>query len=349
MISISPERFELETPDHVQIRLTRLRGGTKGPVLVAHGVGVWSGMFTLDTVRENFAQFLVANGFDVWLLDWRGSIQLPLTQFTLDEVAEHDFPAAVDYILDKTKADSLQAVVHCAGSAAFFMALASGRLANKIRCVACSQVALHFAVPAATEFKSLIRLPALLDALGVRYMTPTDDTEYPVFQEAFGSFVDLVHHECTSTICHRLTFLYGHLYEHATTNPATHDRLAEQYGKCNITAFRHLAQLARSGVATRYDYGRRENLKRYQRPTPPNYLQPEHLQLPITFVSGAKNGTFVPRSTELTHDWLVQQNGPERYKRHVIAGYGHIDSFMGSAANRDVYPVFLEQLETYPA
>src|SRR5512140_1039731 len=117
MISISPERFELETPDHVQIRLTRLRGGTKGPVLVAHGVGVWSGMFTLETVHENFAQFLVNNGFDVWLLDWRGSIQLPLTQFTLDEVAENDFPAAVDYILDKTKADSLQAVVHCAGSA----------------------------------------------------------------------------------------------------------------------------------------------------------------------------------------------------------------------------------------
>jgi choline dehydrogenase-like flavoprotein len=346
--SVLPERFDLTTPDNVQIRLTRFRGGTKGPVLVAHGVGVWSGMFTLDTVRESFAQFMVNNGYDVWLLDWRGSIQLPLTQFTLDEVAENDFPTAIDHILAQTKADSLQAVVHCAGSAAFFMALASGRLANKIRCVSCSQVALHFVVPTATEAKSLLRLPTLLDTLGVRYMTPTEDTEYRVLQEAFGAFADAVHHECTSTICHRLTFLYGHLYEHSTTSPATHDRLAEQYGKCNITAFRHLAQLARDVVSTRYDYGRAENLKRYNSRKPPSYLEPANLRIPITFASGEKNRTFVPRSTELTYDWLVKANGPDLYKRHVIPNYGHIDSFMGYEASRDVYPVFLEQLEACP-
>ncbi|MBV9948264.1 MAG: alpha/beta hydrolase, partial [Myxococcales bacterium] len=300
MTSPSPERFEFVTPDRVQIRLTRYAGGPKGPVLVAHGVGVWSGMFTLETVRENFTQFLVRNGYDVWLLDWRGSIQLPLTQFTLDQVAENDFPTAVDHILAQTKANSIQAVVHCAGSAAFFMSLAAGRLAGKIRCVSCSQVALHFVVPAATEIKSLVRLPDLLDALGAPYMTPAEDSDHRIFQQAFGAFVDLVHHECTSTICHRITFLYGHLYEHATTNQETHDRLSEQYGKCNITVFRHLAQLAREVVSTRFDYGWHENLKRYGARWPPTYLDPKHLALPITFVSGAKNRTFVPRSTEAT-------------------------------------------------
>jgi len=349
MNSVSPEPFELTTPDQAVIRLTRLRGGPKGPVLVAHGVGVWSGMFTLDSVRVNFSQFLVSHGYDVWLLDWRGSIQLPLTQFTFDEVAEYDFPTAVDFILAQTKADSVQAVVHCAGSAAFFMSLASGRLANKIRCVSCSQVALHFVVPAATELKSLMRLPSLLDTCGVRYMTPTDDTEYRVFQEALGTVVDLVHHECTSTVCHRITFLYGHLYEHAQTNPETHDRLDEQYGKCNITAFRHLAQLARGVESTRYDYGWMGNLKRYKSRKPPSYLDPTHLRIPITFASGAKNRTFVPRSTELTYKWLVDHNGPALYKRHVIADYGHIDSFMGAEASQDFYPVFLEQLEASPA
>jgi pimeloyl-ACP methyl ester carboxylesterase len=349
MTPVSPEHFELLTPDRVQIRLTRLRGGPKGPVLVAHGVGVWSGMFTLETVRENFAQFLVNHGYDVWLLDWRGSIQLPLTQFTLDEVAEHDFPTAVDFILATTKAASIQAVVHCAGSAAFFMSLAAGRLANKIRCVSSSQVALHFVVPVATELKSLMRLATVLDACGVRYMTPTDDTEYRTFQHALGALVDLVHHECTSTVCHRITFLYGHLYEHAMTNPETHARLDEQYGKCNITAFRHLAQLARDGVATRYDYGAAENLQRYKARKPPTYLDPSHLKIPITLSSGENNRTFVPKSTQLTYDWLVKHNGPALYKRHVVPGYGHIDSFMGAEASRDFYPVFLEQLEACPA
>lgn len=349
MTRVVPEQFELETTDRVRIRLTRLCGGPKGPVLVAHGVGVWSGMFTLETVRENFAQFLVRHGYDVWLLDWRGSIQLPLTQFTLDEVAEHDFPTAVDFILSRTGAASVQAVVHCAGSAAFFMSLASGRLANKIRCVSCSQVALHFVVPMATEVKALMRLPALLGTLGLDYMTPTDDTVYRKFQKAFGTLVDLAHHECSSTVCHRITFLYGHLYEHTTTNPETHERLDEQYGKCNITAFKHLAQLARTVESTRYDYGSSENLKRYKSRKPPSYLDPAHLQIPITFASGAKNRTFVPRSTELTYEWLVKENGPALYKRHVVPGYGHIDSFMGSEASRDFYPVFLEQLEACPA
>ncbi len=348
MSELVPERFEVETPDHLLIRLTRFRGGTKGPVMVAHGVGVWSGMFTLETVEENFVQFLVKHGYDVWLLDWRGSIQLPLTQFTLDQVAENDFPTAVQQILNKTKADAIQAVVHCAGSAAFFMSLASGRLDNKIRCVSCSQVALHFVVPRMSEVKALIRLPEVLDTLGMPYLTPTEDTEHRIFQEAFGAFVNVVHHECTSTICHRITFLYGHLYEHATTNTETHDRLAEQYGKCNITAFRHLAQLARSGTSQRFDFGAHENQRQYGSSKPPSYLDSSHLRIPITFVSGAKNRTFLPESTAQTYDWLVRNNGPDFYKRHLIPGYGHIDSFMGSEASRDAYPIFLEQLEACP-
>jgi len=349
MNNLSPQRFEFAAPDQIQIRLTRLHGGNKGPVLLVHGVGVWSGMFSLETIRENFAQFLVKNGYDVWLLDWRGSIQLPLTQFTLDQVAENDIPAAVDYVLKETRANSIQAVVHCAGSAAFFMSLAAGRLAGKVRCVSCSQVALHFAVPPATEAKSLIRLPEFLDTVGVPYMTPTEDAECRLFQEAFGAFVDILHHECTSTICHRITFLYGHLYEHANTNEETHARLSEQYGKCNITVFRHLAQLARRGASTRYDYGWHENLERYGSRTPPSYLDPAHFRIPITFVSGAKNRTFLPRSTELTFDWLVRKNGEGLYKRHIVPGYGHIDSFMGADASRDTYPLFLEQLEACPA
>ena len=72
------------------------------------------------------------------------------------------------------------------------------------------------------------------------------------------------------------------------------------------------------------------------------------MRLPITFVSGAQNRTFVPRSTELTYDWLVSKNGASSYRRHVLADYGHIDTFMGANASRDAYPLFLEQLERTP-
>jgi pimeloyl-ACP methyl ester carboxylesterase len=342
------EEHVVRTADDVPLRLTRLRGGGKGPVLVAHGVGVWSGMFSLPTVRESFAQYLVRHGYDVWLLDWRGSIQLPIRQFTFDQVAEHDFPTAVRYVRDAARADSVQAVVHCAGSAAFFASLASGLLPD-IRCVAASQVAMHFVTPWATRVKALLRLPEALSTVGVDSLTPAADPARPWLQTVFGAAVDLVHRECKSTVCHRLTFLYGHLYEHAQLNQETHDRLTEQFGACNITTFVHLAQLARRIDAQGFDHGRAENRRRYGTPRPKRYLDATHLRLPITFVSGERNRTFLPRSTELTFEWLCEENGPERYRRHVVPGYGHLDSFMGANASRDVYPLFLEQLEACPA
>jgi choline dehydrogenase-like flavoprotein len=348
MSSLKTETYEVTCPDGVDILLTRHPGGKKGPVLLAHGVGVWSGMFALPTIQQNFVQYLYGHGYDVWLLDWRGSIRFPVRQFTFDQVAENDFPAAARFIQEKTRADSIQAVVHCAGAAGFFMSLAEGRLPN-VRCVSCSQVALHYDVPTPTRVKSLLGLPSVLNELGLPYLSPTEDPARPVFQALFGKLVDLVHHECTSTICHRLTFMYGHLYRHDQMNASTHDRLETQFGPCNITIFRHLAQLAIRGDARKFDYGCVKNQKYYGSAEPPSYSSGEHLRIPITFVSGALNQTFLPSSTEKTFDWLVSVNGPDLYRRRVIPSYGHIDTFMGTNAHRDTYPVFLEQLESCPS
>jgi choline dehydrogenase-like flavoprotein len=336
------------TEDGVELRLTRVNGGPKGPVILVHGAGVHSGMFALPTIDESFSAYLAANGYDVWLLDWRASIQLPFRQFTLDDSARYDFPAAVKKMREVTGAPTVQAVVHCAGAISFFMSLASGALHGAVRCVSCSQIALHYDGPFGSELKSAIHLPDLLADAGHDYLSATEDPSHPVFQKLLGALVDLVHHECTSTVCHRITFLYGHLYKHANLNPATHDRLDEQFGKCNLTAFRHLAQLMRRGTASKFDYGAAENKARYGTSEPPTYLDARYLALPITFVSGEQNQTFLPESTQRTYDWLRQANGDAFYARHVVPGYGHIDGFLGARANREVYPLFLAQLEACP-
>ncbi len=337
------ERHEVTAGDGVPMRLTRYQGGTKGPVLLVHGAGVWSGMFKLPTISENFVQYLVRHGYDTWLLDWRASTQLPLRQFSLDEAAEHDMPAAVRKVREVTKADSVQAVVHCAGSVTFFMSLAAGYLPD-VRGVVASQVALHHRVPRSTLLKSRMRLPDLLD-VAVNYMSPDEGTQNPRLQAAFGKMVDLMYRECGSTVCHRLSFLYGRLYRHARLNTQTHERLHEQFGRCNMQTFRHLAQMARAGRAVRYDYGKEENLRRYGTVSPPDYLDPKHLKLPITFVVGDHNQTYLPTSSELTYEWLREAHGAALYERKVLPGYGHLDTFMGSTASRDTYPVILQALD----
>lgn len=342
------ETHTTTTADGVGIKLARYRGGDKGPVIAVHGAGVWSGMFALPTQEESFARYLMKKGYDAWLLDWRASTQLPLRQFSLDDAAKHDFPAAVKKVREVTGAKTVQAVTHCAGSIAFFMSLAAGYL-PEVRCVSASQVALHYRAPPMTELKSLIHVPELLDAMGVEYLSATEEPEHPTFQALLTKVVDLAHHECNSSVCHRITFLYGHLYRHDRLSPATHTRLDEQFGKCSITSFRHLAQLVRRKSAAHYDLGAERNRKAYGQEAPPSYLDPKHLRIPITFVSGAKNACFLPASTEDTYAWLREANGAPFYKRHVIEHYGHIDGFMGAKANVDCYPAFIEQLEACPA
>ena len=52
--------------------------------MLSHGLGVTVGIFSLDTVRKNIVEYLVAKKYDVWLFEWRaaasGKIILNLIQ-----------------------------------------------------------------------------------------------------------------------------------------------------------------------------------------------------------------------------------------------------------------------------
>ena len=92
-----PTVHPFTTADGVELLLTRYRGGTKGPVLLSHGLGVSSLIFTIDTIDTNLVEYLFAQGYDIWLLDFRASIRLPAARsmFTGDDIAKYDYPAAV--------------------------------------------------------------------------------------------------------------------------------------------------------------------------------------------------------------------------------------------------------------
>ena len=72
-----PEVHAVSSSDGVALRLTRYRGGDRGPVLLVHCIGVASTMYSLDTIDTNLLEFLYEAGYDVWLLDFRFSILLP--------------------------------------------------------------------------------------------------------------------------------------------------------------------------------------------------------------------------------------------------------------------------------
>jgi cholesterol oxidase len=332
-----PQLHPFRTDDGVDLLLTRYQGGDKGPVMVAHGLGVSSKIFTIDTIETTLAEYLFAAGFDVWLLDFRASIDLPAsaTQFTADDIARHDYPAAVATIRDRTGATSVQAMVHCFGSTTFTMAMLAGL--QGVRSAVCSQVSAHMVVPELTRLKSGLHVPGLLERLGVRSMTALASTDEgwldKLYDRALQLYPERAAQDCDSAVCHRITFIYSRLYQHAQLDTATHDALHEMFGIANMTSLDHLAEMVRAGhvvTATGQDA----------------YLPHlDRMAIPVTFIHGAENDCFRPESTAITCDALRKANPGIPYARHVLPGYGHIDCMFGRDASRDVYPVIRGHLE----
>lgn len=334
----APEVYDFKTQDNVQLRLTRYKGGAKGPVILSHGLGVSSLIFSMDTFDSNLLEYLFVHGYDVWLLDYRASIVLPVSNgsFNADEVAKYDYPAAVDTVRKITGAESVQMVVHCYGSTTWTMSMLGGWLKG-VRSAVCSQVSTHMKVPFLTKMKTGLHIPTFLDKLGIKSLTAyvAENSSWldKFFDDALKLYPIQKEERCHNPVCHRIAFLYGQLYEHDQLNELTHDSLHEMFGVANMTSMEHLALMARKGHLVNFQG---EDI----------YLPHlERMAIPITFISGEENECFLPESTELTYNLLREKNGKKLYNRFVVPNYGHIDCIFGKNAVRDVYPFILSHLE----
>lgn len=332
-----PRFYPFKTGDGVDLLLTRYPGGTKGPVMLAHGLGVSSRIFSTDAIETNLLEYLIAHGYDVWLLDFRSSTALPAsnTQYTADQVARFDYPAAVAKVREATGAASIQVVAHCYGATTLTMAMLAGL--EGVRSAVISQISTHMVTPALVHLKAGLHTPGVLDALGVESLTADATSKEGFFSRLYDRALTLypvdADERCSSAVCHRISFMYAPLYEHAQLNFATHDRLYELFGAATIHAFEGLAMMIRKGHVVD---AKGENV----------YLPHlDRMAIPICFIHGAENQCFLPESTEKTVEALSAKNGAALYSRHVIPAYGHIDCIFGKNASTDVYPYIVKHLD----
>lgn len=335
-----PQIYPFKTSDGKVLKLTRYQGGSKGPLVLSHGLGVSSLIFSIDTIETNLLEALVAAGYDCWLLDYRASIDLPYASelWTGDDVATKDYPAAIAKVREVTDAPTVQVLAHCFGATTFSMAMLAGL--EGVRSAVISQIATDYVVPWLPQrLLAYLRAPYLFDALGIDAVDARATTADGVGGRALDWALQFIvpvprsqrTHNATSN---RISALYGRLYQLEQLNAATVDfGLAEMFGKANIDAFKQLALFARRGHVLDRD-GNDVYLPQVKR-----------LALPILFIHGAKNACFAPESTARTLARLSQANGRQLYDRRVIPGYGHIDCIFGKSASRDVYPLIVEHLD----
>jgi hypothetical protein len=339
-----PDRSEEIVPftagDGHQLNLIHVRGPVapaKGPVIVVHGAGVRANIFRAPTGRT-LVDVLVESGYDVWLENWRASIDLTRMEWTLDQAALYDHPHAVQTICQRTGADSVQAIVHCQGSTSFMMSAVAGLL-PQVTTIVSNAVSLHPVIPRFARFK----LEHVIPVAGhwTRYANPHwGRTATTAFAKLTDLAVQATHHECHNPVCKMVSFVYGSgrpaLWRHENLNDATHRWLTEEFGASPLTFFTQMARCVQAGNLLSVE-GHPE--------LPADFTaQPPQTEARVALFGGALNRCFLPASQLRTFDFL-DRHQPGHHSVDIIPGYGHLDVFMGANAARDIFPAMMAALD----
>ncbi|KVU66444.1 esterase [Burkholderia ubonensis] len=307
---------------------------TKPPVLLVHGAGVRANIFRPPN-NTTFIDALIDEGYDVWLENWRASIDLPPCEWTLDDAALYDHPAAVRKVVELTGAPSIKAVVHCQGSTSFMLS-AVGGLVPQVDTIVSNAVSLHPQVSTISHLKGRYALPvvgAMTDYLDPRW----GEHATGVVPNLLKGLVLLTHHECANGVCRFSSFTYGTgfpvLWRHENLSDAVHDWIRQEFAQVPISFFRQMTRCLDAGHLVSKLPGLQAD------PT----AQPPKTQARFAFIAGELNDCFKWQSQQATFDWF-ERHRPNYHELHVLGGYGHLDVFIGKHAARDVFPVMLAAL-----
>ena len=319
------------------VHIVRETPAPKGPVLLVHGSGVRANIF-LPPVERTVVDCLIDDGYDVWLENWRASIDGPPNKWTLDQAALHDHPVAVRRVLAETGASELKAIVHCQGSTSFVMSAVAG-LVPAVTTIVSNGVSFHPIIP---------RLAAIKQQFGVAtfgrfldYMNPQWGIEAPA---GLPRFLDLVvrltHHECDNAVCKHASFTYGHgfptLWSHANLNAATHEWIKGEFAHCPMAFFEQIGRLIRAG--------RIVAVEGFEALPVDVLAEPPRTDARFVFVAGQDNRCFLAESQVRSFEY-VDRLRPDYHSLLLLPGYGHLDVFLGQHAWRDVFPRLIAALD----
>lgn len=338
---MTDEIIPFTATDGVELNLIRVRGRhrpTRPPVLLVHGAGVRANIFRAPSGRT-LVDALLDEGWDVWLENWRASIDVPRRRWTLDDAAVHDHPAAVRTVLEHTGADEVRAVIHCQGSTSFTMSAVAG-LVPDVSVVVSNAVSLHPVVNRLAKLKLRWMIPPTARVMG--YLDPGwGKSGAPwLLPKVIAAWVRLSHRECDDMVCKLSSFTYGTgeptLWRHRNLNRETHEWLRDEFADVPLSFFEQMLDCVEAGHLVAAD----------RHPALPESFvdAPPRTKARFAFFAGSLNSCFEPESQIRTHAWF-DAHDPGRHTVTVVPDYGHLDIFMGARAAQDVFPDMLSELE----
>ncbi|CAG4947991.1 unnamed protein product [Colias eurytheme] len=299
-------------------------------VFLMHGLLGSADDWLLMGPGKSLAYMLVDAGFEVWLGNSRGSrysrrhvskhpAQADFWKFSIDEIAQHDLPAMIDYVLRTSEEDKVFYVGHSQGTTAFF-ALASTRPEYR------RKIAMMYAL-APMVYMTNARSPF------VRMIAPNS----PFFetlqkQLGYGEFrlpKELIHtiggDMCEKQVgckylCSNVNFVVSGLNPLNMDVDLIHEILSHLPAGASTRQMKHYGQALSSDEFRKYDYGIDTNTAVYGTAAPPKYNMTE-VKVPVAIYWSEDDWLAHPMDVERLHRELPDVRDyykvPEEHFTHM--------------------------------
>jgi len=302
------------------------------------GAAVDHQIFSLQTIKHNAVNYFTNAGYNVWVITHRIGMTMAAGHNWTTYDARLDIKAALEHIRKVKGEKPIYTICHCMGAVAFSSGLLDGTIpAEWIKGITSSQVFMNPIWSTSNMAKVLSPIP--LDKLYKRLAgnwfditsSPDDSWVQRIINQILRFYPEPPAELCNNAACHRGTFIFGRMWNHRNLNEATHRQINRFFGGVNMTLLHLLMQMGARGVVTSNEPLATDLTKSHH-----NLQRIRHI--PIYLFSGSDNKVLTPKSTEMTYAILRDHFDGTKYDRDVIEGYGHLDSWMGTRAYKDVYP-----------
>ncbi|KFP07183.1 Lysosomal acid lipase/cholesteryl ester hydrolase, partial [Calypte anna] len=341
------EEYHITTEDGYILAVYRIPAGRnsknkgKKPAVLLHHGNLGDATHWISNLPNNSLGFLLADaGYDVWLGNSRGNTwslkhktlkpcQKEFWQYSFDEIGKYDIPAELYFIMNKTGQKDVYYGGLSEGSAIGFIAFSTyPELAQRIKVffALAPVTTTTYATSPMIEFsrlpQSLIRL--LLGCKGALHQNELLKGPVTWFCRHLGKL-------CGSMF----GYLAGNRVQNMNTSRVD-TYIAHSPAGTSVQNILHWHQIEHADQFQAYDYGSKENMKKYNQSTPPAY-KIEKISTPTAVWSGGLDkfadpkdmAKLLPRITNLI------------YHEHFPT-WGHLDFIWGLDATEKMYHKIIE-------
>ncbi|KAF6202137.1 hypothetical protein GE061_004535, partial [Apolygus lucorum] len=332
------ESYSVTTEDGYILNLNRIvtpkmvkRRDRGVPILLVNGLFMHSEAWLVQgLVDSNIAGTWAKKGYDVWLGDQRGSIRsmkhvnLTMQQpeywdFSFHETGVYDLPAFIDFIEKSTGHHRMMYSCMSLGCTFHFVLLTSRpeyneKILGAIDFVPIVKVAKRDDLPMSTHLSFMF-----IDLLSRTYTKQKIGhlREIDRLKNAFRSFCS----SFTTIFSSGVKLMFGQSVNF--DNSILCDQVALAIGGSSMKTISHLLQLFETGEFAQFNYGRKENMKRYGAEIPPLY----DLSKITSFVAYYASEKDVFSSKALNRETFSEISGPSYLCE--ISNFHHLDIAIG--------------------